>query len=54
MNQSDQQPLNGTRIGIFLAPEGTEGIEFTEPKRAVREAGGEIEVLSTETGTFAR
>ena len=42
--------LDGTRVGIFLAPEGTEQVEFTEPKQVVSEAGASVDVLGTETG----
>ena len=37
-------------VGVFVAPEGTEEVEFTEPKRAVSETGAEVDVLGSETG----
>ncbi len=45
-----QQQLNGKKIAILIAPKGTEQVEFTEPKKAVEEAGATVEVISAETG----
>jgi protease I len=42
--------LEGRRIAFLVAPEGVEQVELTEPRRAVDEAGGQTELLSTETG----
>ncbi|QLK26490.1 type 1 glutamine amidotransferase [Natrinema zhouii] len=50
MSESGQQPLEETTVGIFLAPEGTEEIEFTEPKETVTDAGATVDVLGSETG----
>ncbi len=50
MSKSDSQPLEGTTVGIFLAPAGSEEIEFTEPKAAVTDAGATVDVLGSETG----
>ncbi|WP_265108422.1 type 1 glutamine amidotransferase domain-containing protein [Halosolutus halophilus] len=50
MSHSDRQPLEGTTVGIFLAPEGSEEVEFTEPRQAVSDAGAAVEVLGSETG----
>ncbi|MFW6060356.1 MAG: type 1 glutamine amidotransferase domain-containing protein [Phycisphaeraceae bacterium] len=44
------QSLEGRKIGIFIAPQGTEQVEFIEPKKAVEQAGGTVEVLSAERG----
>ena len=44
------QNLDGTTVGVFLAPAGSEEVEFTEPKRAVSDAGAAVEVLGSETG----
>ncbi|RBI59692.1 protease [halophilic archaeon] len=44
------QPLNDTKIAIFIAPRGTEQVEFTEPKQAVEDAGANVDVLGAETG----
>ena len=41
--------LNGKRIA-FLATDGVEQIELTEPRRAVEEAGAETELVSLEAG----
>ncbi|SFT01077.1 type 1 glutamine amidotransferase domain-containing protein [Halostagnicola kamekurae] len=45
-----QQSLEGTSVGILIAERGTEEIEFTEPKRAVSDAGATVSVLGTDTG----
>ncbi|RKD97152.1 type 1 glutamine amidotransferase domain-containing protein [Halopiger aswanensis] len=45
-----QHSLEDTTVAIFIAPEGTEEIEFTEPKDAVSEAGATVDVLGSETG----
>ena len=42
--------LQGRRVAILLAPVGTEQVEFTEPKRAVEEAGATVDVVGIETG----
>jgi protease I len=44
------QPLRGRKVAVLLAPAGTEQVEFTEPKRAVTEAGAEVEVIGTQAG----
>jgi protease I len=41
--------LQGKRIA-FLATDGVEQVELTEPWKAVEEAGGEPELISLETG----
>lgn len=46
---SDSTDLEGTTIGICLAPEGSEETEFTEPRDAVADAGATVEVLGSET-----
>jgi protease I len=45
---SDQ--LQGKRIAFLTANEGVEQIELTEPMRAVREAGADVELLAPESG----
>lgn len=45
-----QQPLDGARVGIYLAPEGTEEVEFTEPKETLENAGADVDVLGIESG----
>jgi protease I len=42
--------LQGKRVAFLVAPEGTEQVELTEPWKAVEEAGGTPELLSTEAG----
>lgn len=42
--------LAGKRIAFLVAPEGAEQVELTEPWKAVEEAGGTPELVSTEVG----
>jgi protease I len=42
--------LNGKTIAFLVAPEGVEQVELTEPWKAVEEAGGTPELVSTEVG----
>jgi deglycase len=42
--------LEGKRIAFLVAPEGVEQVELTEPWKAVQEAGGNPELISTEEG----
>ena len=42
--------LGGRKIAILLAPVGSEQVEFTEPKKAVEEAGATVEVVGIEAG----
>jgi protease I len=42
--------LDGRRIAFMVANEGIEQVEFTEPWRAVADAGGTPELLAPETG----
>jgi protease I len=42
--------LQGRRVAILLAPVGTEQVEFTEPKKAVEDAGGQVDVVGIQTG----
>jgi protease I len=44
------QPLRGRKVAILLAPEGTEQAEFTEPRKAVTEAGAEVDVIGVKAG----
>ena len=43
--------LSGKKIAILISPRGTEEPEFAQPRHAVRDAGGEVTVVSTESGT---
>ena len=42
--------LNGKTIAFLVAPEGVEQVELTEPWKAVEQAGGTPELVSTEVG----
>ena len=42
--------LRGSKVAILIAPVGTEQVEFTEPKKAVEEAGATAEVVGLQTG----
>jgi protease I len=44
------QPLHGRKVAILLAPAGSEQVEFTEPKKAVQDAGADVEVIGIEPG----
>lgn len=45
--------LQGKRVAILIAPVGTEQVEFTEPKKAVEEAGAEVDAVGIESGEAA-
>jgi protease I len=42
--------LTGKKIAFLVAPEGVEQVELTEPWKAVEQAGGTPELVSTEVG----
>ena len=42
--------LQGRKVAILIAIVGTEQVEFTEPKKAVEDAGGEIDVIGIQAG----
>jgi len=42
--------LNGKTIAFLVAPEGVEQVELTEPWKAVEQAGGTPELVSTDIG----
>ncbi|MBO0875427.1 MAG: type 1 glutamine amidotransferase [Pseudonocardia sp.] len=42
--------LENRRVAFLVAPEGAEQVELTEPWRAVEEAGGQPELVSTGDG----
>ena len=44
------ETLQGKRIAFLVAPEGTEQVELTEPWKAIENAGGTPELLSTDSG----
>jgi len=41
--------LQGKRIAFLVANEGVEQVEFTEPRKAVEEAGAEVDVIAPES-----
>ena len=42
--------LNGKVIAFLVAPDGVEQVELTEAWKAVEQAGGTPELVSTEVG----
>jgi protease I len=42
--------LQGKKIAILLAPVGSEQVEFVEPKKAVEDAGGTVDIVGLQTG----
>ena len=42
--------LDGKKIAFLVAPEGVEQVELTEPWKAVEDAGGTPELISTDSG----
>ena len=42
--------LQGKKVAILIAPVGSEQVEFTEPKKAVEEAGATVDVVGLQTG----
>src|SRR4029078_3767581 len=42
--------LNGKKIAFLVAPEGVEQVELTEPWKAIEQAGGTPELVSTGAG----
>jgi protease I len=42
--------LQGRKVAILLAPVGSEQVEFTEPKKAVEEAGAQVDVIGLQSG----
>ncbi|MEY7970839.1 type 1 glutamine amidotransferase domain-containing protein [Saccharomonospora xinjiangensis] len=44
--------LTGRRVAFVAAPEGTEQVELTEPWKAVENAGGTPELISTKPGSI--
>ena len=45
------QTLRGRKVAILLAPAGTEQIEFTEPKKAVEDAGADVDAIGAQAGS---
>jgi protease I len=44
------ETLQGKRVAFLVAPEGTEQVELTEPWKAIEDAGGKPELISTDSG----
>lgn len=44
------QDLDGATVAVLVAPEGTERVELEQPRRALTDAGAEVDVLSTDDG----
>jgi protease I len=44
------ETLSGKRVAFVVAPEGAEQVELTEPWKAVQDAGGRPELVSTQSG----
>jgi protease I len=42
--------LEGKRIAFLMANEGVEQVEYLEPRKAVEEAGAEVDVIATDSG----
>jgi protease I len=42
--------LQGKRIAFLMSNEGVEQVEYFEPRKAVEEAGAEVDVIATEPG----
>jgi protease I len=42
--------LKGKRIAFLMSNEGVEQIEYFEPRKAVEQAGAEVDVIATESG----
>ena len=42
--------LDGRHVAILVATEGTEQVELTEPRKALEDAGADVDLLSTEAG----
>jgi protease I len=42
--------LNGKRVAVLVANEGVEQVEMTEPMKALRDEGAEVELIAPEGG----
>jgi protease I len=42
--------LEGKRVAVLIAPDGTEEPEFVQPRQALESAGATVEVISMEAG----
>lgn len=42
--------LQGKKIAYLISPQGTERVEFTDPKKALEDAGADVDVISIQSG----
>ncbi|SDY94721.1 protease I [Micromonospora pattaloongensis] len=49
--QQQQTPLQGKRVA-FLAADGVEEVEYTEPRAAAERAGAQVELISIQQGSI--
>ncbi|WP_119070255.1 type 1 glutamine amidotransferase domain-containing protein [Rubrobacter indicoceani] len=42
--------LQGKKIAYLISPNGTERVEFTDPKKALEDAGAAVDVISIQSG----
>ncbi len=42
--------LQGRKVALLVAPRGTEQVEFTQPKKAVEDAGADVDIIGVQTG----
>jgi protease I len=42
--------LNGKRVAILTANEGVEQVEYYDPRKALEEAGADVELIALEQG----
>ncbi|MFC6717528.1 type 1 glutamine amidotransferase domain-containing protein [Natrialbaceae archaeon GCM10025810] len=48
--ETDDGRLEDVTVAIYLAQEGSEEVEFAEPKRTLSEEGATVDVVGSETG----
>lgn len=46
--------LDGKRVAVLIAPDGTEEPEFVQPREALESAGASVDVVGVETGGKAQ
>jgi protease I len=51
-DDTQRRGLDGKRIAFLVAPEGAEELELTAPWRAIEDAGGAAELVSTRAGAI--
>jgi hypothetical protein len=50
MMSSTDESLEDVTVAVLIASEGTEEVEFVEPRRAVAEAGATVDAVGSEAG----